>query len=161
MTYVCLCSRPGGPTFKPVWVENYLTLLHTPTRIDFCIEKKEGCGGSEIAGAAHPCNAGCSIAFNFMLTTEEQKAYDFSMRCCMVAAHLWQGKSVTLTAAQLAYYNRTPHQVILELSECLRSEEMEACWEEEVLYRGSRRQRTYIVYCTKVQDKYVFKAKLK
>ena len=148
-----------GPTFKPVWVENYLTLLHTPIRIDFCIEKKEGCGVGKRAGAAHPCNAGCSIAFNSMLT-EEQKAYDFSMRCCMVAAHLWQGKSVTLTAAQLAYYNRTPHQVILELSECLRSEESEACWEAEHLYQGGRRRRTHVIYCTKVQDKYVFKAKV-
>ena len=95
-----------------------------------------------------------------MLTTEEQKAYDFSMRCCMAASHLWLGKSVSMTAEQLTHYGRTPSQVILELSECLRSEEMEACWDEEVLYRGSRRQRKYIVYCTKVQDKYVFKAKL-
>ena len=93
------------------------------------------------------------------LTKEEQKVVEFDDRCQMVASYLWEGKSVTMTAAQLAWYDVTPHQVIAELTGWVRSEEMEACWEAEHLYRGSRRERTYVVYCTKQGDKYVFKAK--
>jgi hypothetical protein len=94
------------------------------------------------------------------LTKEEQKSYDFDTRCQMVASYLHEGKPVSMTAKQLAYYGVTPHQVIAELGGWLRSEEQEACWEAEHLYGGSRRKRTYVVYCTKVQDKYVFKAKV-
>ena len=95
------------------------------------------------------------------LTKEEQKVVEFDDRCQMVAGYLWQGKSVTMTAKQLEWYDVTPHQVIGELAEWLRSEEMEACWEAETLYRGHRDQRTYVVYCTKQADKYVFRAKVK
>ena len=94
------------------------------------------------------------------LTKEEQKVVDFDDRCQMVAGYLWQGKPVTMTAAQITWYGVTPHQVIAELSGWLRSEEQEACWEAEHLYGGSRRKRTHVVYCTKQGDKYVFRAKV-
>ena len=103
-----------------------------------------------------------TIAISSMqLTKEEQKEFEFDNRCQMVASYLWEGKSVTMTASQLEWYDVTPHQVIAELTEWVRSEELEACWEAEHLYRGSRRERTYIVYCTKQADKYVFCAKVK
>jgi len=97
---------------------------------------------------------------SMQLTKEEQKVVDFDNRCQMVASYLWEGKSVTMTASQLEWYDVTPHQVIGELAGWLRSEEAEACWEAEHLYRGSRRERTHVVYCTKCGDKYVFKAKV-
>ena len=95
------------------------------------------------------------------LTKEEQKVVEFDDRCQMVAGYLWQGKSVTMTAKQLEWYDVTPHQVITELAGWLYSEEAEACWEAETLYRGHRDQRVFIVYCTKCGDKYVFRAKVK
>jgi len=95
------------------------------------------------------------------LTKEEQKVVEFDDRCQMVAGYLWQGKSVTMTAKQLEWYDVTPHQVITELAGWLYSEEAEACWEAETLYRGHCDQRTYVVYCTKQADKYVFRAKVK
>jgi len=61
----------------------------------------------------------------------------------------------------LEWYDVTPHQVITELAGWLYSEEAEACWEAETLYRGHRDQRVFIVYCTKCGDKYVFRAKVK
>jgi hypothetical protein len=94
------------------------------------------------------------------LTKEEQKVVEFDDRCQMVASYLWEGKSVTMTAKQLEWYDVSPHQVIAELSGWLRSEEQEACWEAEHLYGGSRRECTHVVYCTKQGDKYVFKAKV-
>jgi hypothetical protein len=94
------------------------------------------------------------------LTREEQKVVEFDDRCQIVASYLWEGKSVTMTAKQFKWYDVTPHQAIAVLSEWLRLEEAEACWEAEHLYRGSRRQRTHVVYCTKQGDKYVFKAKV-
>ena len=95
------------------------------------------------------------------LTKEEQKVVEFDDRCQMVAGYLWQGKSVTMTAKQLEWYDVTPHQVIAELAGWLHSEEAEACWEAETLYRGHRARRIYVVYCTKQADKYVFRAKVK
>lgn len=94
------------------------------------------------------------------MTKEEQKSYDFDCRCQMLACYLHEGKSLTMTAKQLEGYGVTPHQVIAELSHWLRCEEMEACWEAEHLYCGSRRKRTHVVYCTKCGDKFVFKAKV-
>ena len=95
------------------------------------------------------------------LTKEEQKVVEFDDRCQMVAGYLWQGKSVTMTAKQLEWYDVTPHQVITELAGWLYSEEAEECWEVENLYRGHHDRRIYVVYCTKCGDKYVFRAKVK
>ena len=94
------------------------------------------------------------------LTKEEERSYDFDCRCQMLASYLHEGKSLTMTAKQLAWYDVTPHQVIARMSYWLRCEEMQACWEAGYLYRGSRRERTHVVYCTKQGDKYVFKAKV-
>jgi hypothetical protein len=97
-----------------------------------------------------------------MLMTEKAvKSWEFSSRCQMVASYLWNGKSVSLNKEQLAEYGVTVHQVITELAYWLKAEESEACWEAQVLYQGSRRRKTWIVYCTKQGDKYVFKAKVK
>jgi len=106
------------------------------------------------------------IASNLMqLTKEEQKVVDFDDRCQMVASHLWYGKSVTMTEQQLRWYGVKPHDVIVSLSTCLRFEEAEACWESErdgaYFGEGYHEARTYIVYCTKQADKYVFRAKVK
>ena len=102
-----------------------------------------------------------TIAFNTMLTSIETKAHDFDDRCQIVAADLWYGRSVVMTEQQLRFYNVTPHKVIEALAYWLKSEESEACWEERNLYRGHRDEKTWIVYCTKRADKYVFKAKIK
>ena len=95
------------------------------------------------------------------LTKEAVKSWEFSSRCQMVASYLWNGKSVTMSKEQLEDYGVTVHQVITELANWLKAEESEACWEAQVLYQGSRRRKTWIVYCTKQGDKYVFKAKAK
>ena len=95
------------------------------------------------------------------MTEEAVKSWEFSSRCQMVASYLWNGKSVSLNKEQLAEYGVTVHQVITELAYWLKAEESEACWEAQVLYQGSRRRKTWIVYCTKQGDKYVFKAKVK
>jgi hypothetical protein len=98
---------------------------------------------------------------SMLMTEEAVKSWEFSSRCQMVASYLWNGKSVALSKEQLAEYGVTVHQVITELAYWLKAEESEACWEAEVLYQGSRRRCTWIVYCTKQGDKYVFKAKVK
>jgi len=95
------------------------------------------------------------------LTKEEQKVVEFDDRCQMVASHLWERKSVTMTEKQLQYYGVKPHDVILALAYWVRLEELEACWEAEHLYRGTHHERVFIVYCTKCGDKYVFRAKVK
>lgn len=96
-----------------------------------------------------------------MLTKNEQREWDFDCRCQMVAADLWQGRSVTVTEQQLRFYNVTPHQVIESLAYWLASEEAEACWEAEHLYRGNCDKRTHVVYCTKRGATYAFKAIIK
>jgi len=96
-----------------------------------------------------------------MLTKEAIKSWEFSSRCQMVASYLWNGRSVRMSKEQLEEYGVTVHQVISELANWLKAEESEACWEAQVLYQGSRRRKTWIVYCTKQGDKYVFKAKAK
>jgi hypothetical protein len=98
---------------------------------------------------------------SMLMTEEAVKSWEFSSRCQMVASYLWNGKSVALSKEQLAEYGVTVHQVITELAYWLKAEESEACWEASVLYQGSRRRCTWIVYCTKQGDKYVFKAKVK
>jgi len=95
------------------------------------------------------------------LTKVEQESMEFSDRCQMVASYLWNGRSVRMSKGQLEEYGVTVHQVITELANWLKAEESEACWEAQVLYQGSRRRKTWIVYCTKQGDKYVFKAKVK
>lgn len=98
------------------------------------------------------------------LTAEEQKMYDFDHRCQMVAGYLHQGKSVTMTEAQLKFYRVTPHQVIAELLNWVTAEEAEDAWDEAnagAYHQPSRSVRTYVIYCTKVQDKYKFKAVVK
>ena len=107
------------------------------------------------------------------LSAEEQRVVDFDQRCQMVAGYLHQGKSVTMTEAQLKFYRVTPHQVIAELLNWVTAEEAEEVWEadrdaayqrerDDAYYcEASRRARTYVIYCTKVQDKYKFQAKVK
>ena len=98
------------------------------------------------------------------LTAEEQRVVDFDQRCQMVAGYLHQGKSVSMTEAQLKFYRVTPHQVIAELLNWVAAEEAEEVWDEEhagAYHQPSRPLRTYVIYCTKVQGKYVFKAKVK
>lgn len=118
--------------------------------------------GKSRAGAAHPYNAGNPLQFSAMqLTKEEQKVVEFDDRCQMVASHLYDRKSVTMTEKQLQYYGVKPHDVILALAYWVRLEELEACWEAEHLYRGTHHERVFVVYCTKQGDKYVFRAKVK
>jgi hypothetical protein len=38
---VFYCALQGAPTFKPIWVQNYLTVLHIPTCSELWEEKKE------------------------------------------------------------------------------------------------------------------------
>ena len=107
------------------------------------------------------------------VTATEQRVIDFDQRCQMVAGYLHQGKSVTMSEAQLKFYRVTPHQVIQELLNWVMAEEAEEAWEanreeawqaerDESYYRAGVDPRTYVIYCTKVQgDKYVFKAKVK
>jgi len=95
------------------------------------------------------------------LTKEQELAYEFDCRCQMVASHLWQRKSVTMSEKQLQYYGVKPHDVILALAYWVRFEEIEACWEAEDLYRGTHHERVFVVYCTKCRDKYIFRAKVK
>jgi hypothetical protein len=98
------------------------------------------------------------------VTTEEQRVIDFNIRCQMVGGYLHSGRSVTMTEAQLKFYGVTPHQVITELMNWVISEEAEEVWEaaHEGAYHCDRvLPRTYVIYCTKVQDKYKFKAKVK
>ena len=106
------------------------------------------------------------------LTAEEQRVVDFDQRCQMVAGYLHQGKSVTMSEAQLKFYRVTPHQVIAELLNWVIAEEAEEVWESErdnawqaerddTYSRERVDPRTYVIYCTKVQDKYKFQAKVK
>ena len=106
------------------------------------------------------------------VTTEEQRVIDFNIRCQMVGGYLHSGRSVTMTEAQLKFYGVTPHQVITELMNWVISEEAEEVWEaeREGAWQAERDEayhcdrvlpRTYVIYCTKVQDKYKFKAKVK
>ena len=98
------------------------------------------------------------------LTAEEQRVFDFDQRCQMVAGYLHQGKSVTMSEAQLKWYSVTPHQVIAELLNWVNSAEAEEVWDDEqcgAYHQHSRSVRTYVIYCTKVQDKYKFKAVVK
>lgn len=97
MTHVFLCLGPGGPTFEPVWVQNYLTLLHIPTCSGLCIEKKEVCGVGKRAGAAHPCNAGYPIAFNSM--TDRMQRFE------RAANMLVAGRKVSIAVRELPQGN--------------------------------------------------------
>lgn len=98
------------------------------------------------------------------VTATEQKMYDFDLRCAQLGGYLQQGKSVTMSEAQLKWYSVTPHQVIAELLNWVNSAEAEEVWDEAnagAYHQHSRSLRTYVIYCTKVQDKYKFKAVVK
>ena len=92
------------------------------------------------------------------LTEAELLRFDFAVRCQVAASYLWDGKSVSMSSEQLREYHVTPHKAVEELSVYVRAEESEACWEASSLYGGSRRRRTWTVYCTRKGDSYSFKA---
>jgi len=97
----------------------------------------------------------------FTMTKELEREWEFDCRCQNVASYLHAGKSVTITVQQLKFYGVTPHQALTVLAQWVKAEEAEECWEAETLYRGYREVRTWVVYCTKNGDKYVFRAKTK
>ena len=98
-------------------------------------------------------------------TAEEQKMIEFDDRCWHLGPYLHRGKRVTMTEAQLKFYRVTPHQVISGLLNWVTAEEAESVWENErdepQCGKSYCRARTFIVYCTKQGDKYVFKAVVK
>ena len=95
------------------------------------------------------------------MTEEQQRECEFDCRCQNIAFYLHAGKSVTITTQQLKFYGVTPHQAISVLAQWVKAEEAEECWEAETLYRGYKEVRTWVVYCTKQADRYVFRAKVK
>ena len=95
------------------------------------------------------------------MTKEQQLACEFDCRCQNIAHYLHAGKSVTITVQQLKFYGVTPHQALSVLTQWVKAEEAEECWEVEHLYRGTHHERVFVVYCTKCGDKYVFRAKVK
>ena len=95
------------------------------------------------------------------MTKELERECEFDCRCQNVASYLHAGKSVTITTQQLKFYGVTPHQALSVLTQWVKAEEAEECWEAETLYRGYKETRMFIVYCTKCGDKYVFRAKVK
>jgi hypothetical protein len=98
-------------------------------------------------------------------TAEELRMVEFGDRCWRLGPYLHRGKRVTMTEQQLRHYGVTPHQVISELLNWVNAEEAEEVWEtkrdEPQCGESYCRARTFIVYCTKQGDKYVFKAKVK
>ena len=95
------------------------------------------------------------------LTEAEVKETDFTHRCMIVGGYLWRGRSISMTQQQLRYYGVSPHDMITELAMWVSAEEAEAYMNAVNFSCGEPEDRTWVVYCTKVQDKYVFRAKTK
>ena len=98
------------------------------------------------------------------LSKSEEKVVDFDNRCQQVAMYLWNGRSVSITERQLAWYDVTPHQMISELLGWVQGEEAEAVWEADrdgaYCVDGGLKGRQFTVYCTKRGGVYSFKAKV-
>ena len=66
-----------------------------------------------------------------------------------------------MTQQQLRYYGVSPHDMITELAMWVSAEEAEAYMNAANFFCGEPEDRTWVVYCTKCGEKYVFRAKVK
>lgn len=114
------------------------------------------------AGAAHPCNAGCSTAIQIMSTvipTIDEQALEY--RIDQAAFALFDGKRVRLQAGLFRASGLTPKQLIGRLLDNLRCQELEWIQCEYGVACEHIKPREWRVFITRKSDRFVVQATCK